>query len=72
LRAAALLPWPVLAAFAIGAAMAVAAQLIGERGVELAALAAVFAGMRTLAAALPGLPRLSGKPRARASTIRHH
>ena len=68
-RAAVSLPWPVLAAFAIGAAMAVAAQLVGDRGVELAALAAVIAGTRTLIAALPGL---SGKSRARASAIRRH
>ncbi len=68
-RADASLPWPVLAAFAIGAAMAVAAQLLGDRGVELAALAAVIAGMRTLAAALPAH---SGKSRARASTSRRH
>jgi hypothetical protein len=68
-RAAASIPWPVLAAFAIGAAMAVAAQLIGDRGVELAALAALIAGTRTLAAALPGR---SGKSRAHASTIRRH
>jgi hypothetical protein len=64
------LPWPVLAAFAIGAAMAVAAQLVGDDlGVELAALAAVLAGTRTLVAALPGR---SGKSHARASTAPRH
>jgi hypothetical protein len=68
-HAAVSLPWPVLAAFALGAAMAVAAQLLGDRGVELAALAAVIAGTRTLAAGLPGP---SGKSRARASTSHRH
>ena len=68
-RASALLPWPVLAAFAIGAAMTVATQLIGDRGVELAVLAALMAGTRTLAAALPGR---FGKSRARASAVRRH
>jgi hypothetical protein len=76
--AAASLSWPVLAAFAIGAAMAVAAQLFDDRGVELAALAAVIAGTRTLAAAFPGLTgkfgksSKSGKSRARPSTSGRH
>jgi hypothetical protein len=59
----------VLAAFAIGAAMSAAAQLIGDRGVELAALAAVIAGMRTLAAALAVR---SGKSRAQTGKSRGH
>ncbi len=44
------MPWWFVAAFAIGAASAVTAQMLADRGGELAVLAAVVAGLRTLAA----------------------
>jgi hypothetical protein len=65
-QAEASLPWPVLAALAIGAGMAFAAQLIGDRAGELAAFVAIMAGLRTLAAGMPG------KSRAQTSRSRGH
>ncbi|MDB5215762.1 MAG: hypothetical protein JWO86_3689 [Myxococcaceae bacterium] len=65
-QAEASLPWPVLAALAIGAGMAFAAQVIGDRAGELAAFVAVLAGLRTLAAGIPG------KSRAQTSRSRGH
>ena len=47
---------PFFAAFALGAAMAATAQIMAGRGAELAALAAVIAGVQTLAAAFSGKP----------------
>ena len=56
-RAPATTTWPFFAAFALGAAMAASAQMMAGRGVELAVVAAVIAGVQTLAAAFPGKAR---------------
>ena len=52
-------PWSLFAAFALGAAVVATAEMVVDRGVELAALAAVVAGLRVLAAVFVGKGRAS-------------
>lgn len=55
--------WTLFAAFALGGAAVASVEMLFERGVELAALAALVAGVRALAAALAGKRRAQRRQR---------